>query len=143
MENITMLKPKAKRVIGSESPLKKRKGDFDPRNINDRNVSWIKTKEIDILADITNGKFGLVILMQKPCDQNLDQVPDTIAHYEEVETSLSNLPKTINQVMDETSRSFDIFLKNISITEEQQEAVQKATWNSPVMILGLIFEKIA
>ena len=53
--------------------------------------------------------------MQNPVKQNLHELFDTVAKYEEVETTY-NLPKTIDQVMHDEPKSFDVFLEHISLT---------------------------
>ncbi len=61
--NIETKKPKAKRTLGP-APLPPTK----KQALNNRfqKAKPLTSSDIDTLADITNGKCGLVILMQKP-----------------------------------------------------------------------------
>ena len=131
MENIATTKPKPKRILGpAPSPSKKRSVQQDPRLPNQRNVMPLQSYDIDLLADITNGKCGLVTLMRQPA-QNLEPSDDLsdVSLFVEVETTVSNLPKTIDEVVNEfkTGQTFDEFLEKLSIRKVEQAAVENAT----------------
>ena len=100
MDNIEMRKPKAKRLLGqpAPSPVKKRPANNYPRRSN----SVLTTQDIDMLAEITNGNCRLVKLMRKPVQQK-DEVPEEVSSFVEVETTATNLPKTVQEVVDKSN----------------------------------------
>ena len=127
VENISMSKSKAKRVIGpSESPSKKRVVCYDPRQLQDRNMQPLQSGDIDTLANITNGRCGIVLLMREASQENDFQ---SGASFQDVETTVSNLPEVIDNIIEklEVGEGFPSFLQKILITPEQQRAVEEAT----------------
>lgn len=102
MENISTTKPKPTRILGPRQNI-----TSQPLQPND----------IDILADLTNGKCGLVKSMRVPAEQSIQPPaePSDISAYVEVEITPSHLPKTIDEVVNKLISHFIFFLKNCQL----------------------------
>ena len=97
--------------------------------INKGNVEPLSENDIDNLADITNGKCGLVLLMRVKALQDSNFIPE-MNNEVEIETSpMLSIPKTIDQITSEIGPiNFDVFCNSIRITPaEQTLLVQKTT----------------
>ena len=115
------------KVLSSVPNIGKRgsRSKLDPRPLKDRKLNPLTESDIDMLADITNGNSGLVRLKRK---QHLDSVPDIEHLGADVDIATSehiDLPKPLSHYAD--SSTYEEFIRNITITPEQQELVETQT----------------
>ena len=100
--------------------------EYDPRKPADRYEDPLTSTEIDVLADITNGNCGIVALMRQTSPYS---DITSVASFEEVETTVLDLPPVINDIIKNTSTNgnYESFLQKLYISDAQQHAVEEIT----------------
>ena len=122
LQVIDVKKPKPSKVLSLVTKPKcmsfAEKGTVEP----------LSEKDIDTLADITNGKCGLVALMRTEASQDNLFVPDFDNEVEVVTTDIVAVPKTIDQIKTNVGPcDFETFSKHIKITPAEQTLLIQKT----------------
>ena len=88
----------------------------------------VTERDLDILAESTNGNCGLVLLMRK---HNQKPAPDLdmISHEETIETEVDFTYPSISQILNNFNQTFDkkLFMNKLSVRNEQIKYVESAT----------------
>ncbi|XP_057297429.1 uncharacterized protein LOC130629386 [Hydractinia symbiolongicarpus] len=130
LNNITIKKPKAEKILSPNESYGQNRFHYDPRHVNDRSTDLLYEKDINALADVTNGNCGIVQLMRKRCHHdNADG--EIISNVVEIsETEHVETPMTVQQNFEKVgTTSFENFTSHLKISPAQQLLVQELTSN--------------
>ena len=111
-----------------------KKAKFDPRAVHHKNTAKLTQNDLEILAEATNGNFGIVLLMR---EHNKNAEPDltNVAHEEIVDKCFySATPRSVTDIMAALySRNISLqalaekFLSSLQITIDQRDIIEKIT----------------
>ena len=111
-----------------------KKAKFDPRAVHHKNTAKITQNDLEILAEATNGNFGIVLLMRER-NKNAELDLTNVAHEEIVDKCFySTTPRSVTDIMAALySRNISLqalaekFLSSLQITIDQRDIIEKIT----------------
>lgn len=127
LQNINIKKPAPSKIIGRQTATNK--------SAIKKTVRSLSETDVDSLAEITNGKCGLVILKRQRTN-NLMNIGSISSEVDVEASETITMPRTIREICKELSLcNLDEFLKAIKINvDQQQELVQKTKSQSSCTI---------
>ena len=102
----------------------RKRNEFDPRLDSDRSNNVLTENDIDYLADITNGKCGLVNLVRKP--SNNDHSMECCSNIEIATSKHIEEPLSVVELFENFGEcSFKMLIEFMSVDIDQQTLVQE------------------
>ena len=101
LNEIETKKPRLEKILQEKNNKTLCRSKFDLRANADRKIHIITDNDLDMLADATGGKCGIVLLMRKHNVRRNSDINDVSSCIEVTTTEHTEIPKSIYNLVDE------------------------------------------